>query len=111
MMAGKIPWETIGPAGALAIIILIIVFGFILKMQKKKILTPAPPNNLNTVSKKTLCFAHEGRISSNETAVKMIGDQLKISNENNLDAHEKMFDKIDELKTDIITEIHKSNGD
>jgi dsDNA-binding SOS-regulon protein len=41
----------------------------------------------------------------------MIGEQLKISNKNNLDAHEKMFDKIDELKTDIIKEIHISNGD
>jgi len=110
-MPAKVPWEIIGPAGALAIVILIIVFGFILKMQKKKISTPAPPSNLNTVSKKTLCFQHEGRISSNETAVKMIGDQIKISDKNNLDAHEKMFDKIDELKTDIIKEIHISNGD
>lgn len=106
-MPAKIPWEIIGPAGALAVVILIIVFGFILKMQKKKISTPAPPSNLNTVSKKTLCFAHEGRISSNETAIKMIGDQIKISDKNNLDAHEKMFGKLDDLGKDIIKEIHK----
>lgn len=106
-MPAKIPWEIIGPAGALAVVILILVFGFILKMQKKKISTPTPPSNLNTVSKKTLCFQHEGRISSNETAVKMIGDQLKISNKNNSDAHEKMFDKLEDLGKDIIKEIHK----
>ena len=106
-MPAKIPWETIGPAGALAVVILIIVFGFILKMQKKKISTPTPPSNLNTVSKKTLCFQHEGRISSNETAIKMIGEQIKISDKNNLDAHEKMFDKLDDLGEKIIKEIHK----
>ncbi|MCK4760511.1 MAG: hypothetical protein KAT69_10710 [Candidatus Aminicenantes bacterium] len=106
-MPAKIPWETIGPAGALAVVILIIVFGFILKMQKKKISTPAPPSNLNTVSKKTLCFQHEGRISSNETAIKMIGEQIKISDKNNLDAHEKMFGKLDDLGEKIIKEIHK----
>ena len=106
-MLAKIPWDLIGPAGALVIILLVLVFGFVLKMQKKKISTPAPPSNLNTVSKKTLCFAHEGKIASNETAIGMIGEQLKISNKNNLDAHEKMFDKIDEIKTDIIDELHK----
>ncbi|MCK4758596.1 MAG: hypothetical protein KAT69_01030 [Candidatus Aminicenantes bacterium] len=110
-MPVKIPWEIIGPAGGLVIILLIIVFGFILKMQSKKAMTPAAPSNINTMSKKSLCFKQEGRISSNETAIKMIGEQLKISNENNLDAHEKMFDKMDDLKTDIIKEIHISNGD
>ena len=106
-MPAKVPWEIIGQAGALAVVILIIVFGFILKMQKKKISTTAPPNNLNTMSKKSLCFKQEGRISSNETAIKMIGDQIKISDKNNLDAHEKMFGKLDELGKDIIKEIHK----
>jgi hypothetical protein len=112
-MPAKVPWEIIGPAAGVVIILLYLIFKFMLKWQKqaKEKTILSPPSNLNTVSKKTLCFQHEGRISSNETAVNMIGEQLKISNKNNLDAHEKMFDKIDELKTDIIKEIHISNGD
>ncbi|MCK5127936.1 MAG: hypothetical protein KAR42_16885 [candidate division Zixibacteria bacterium] len=115
-MPPKIPWEIIGPAAGIVIILLALIFKFMLKWQKqakdKTIQNfPAPPSNLNTVSKKTLCFAHEGKIASNQTAIEMIGEQLKTSNKNNLDAHEKMFDKIDELKTDIIKEIHISNGD
>lgn len=80
-------------------------------MQAQKTSIPAPPSNLNTMSKKSLCFKQEGRISSNETAIKMIGEQLKISNENNRKDHESMFEKMEKMGTDIIKEIHKSNDD
>ena len=106
-MPGKIPWEIIGPVAAGVTIILCVVFGFILKWQRLIRRDPGPPSNLNTMSKKSLCFKHEGRISSNETAIKMIGEQLKTANENNRKDHEKIFDKIDALGKDIIREINK----
>lgn len=111
-MPAKIPWEVIGPVAAGVAVILYLIFKFMLKWQKqakdKTIQNfPAPPSNLNTVSKKTLCFQHESRIASNETAVKMIGDQLKTSNKDNSDAHGKLFDKMEDMKEKIITEIHK----
>ena len=110
-MPAKIPWELIGPAGALVIVLLVIVFGFVLKMQAKKISTPAVPKDIQTMSKNSPCFRHERDIGKNQAAVEMIGKQLVISNENNSKAHEKLFDKMDDLKTTIITEIQKSNGD
>lgn len=111
-MPAKIPWEIIGPAAGVVIVLLIIIFKFMLKWQKqsKEKAPQNSPSNLNTVSKKSLCFKQEGRISSNETAIGMIGDQLKTSNKDNSDAHEKLFDKMDDLKTTIIKEIHKVNG-
>ena len=111
-MPAKIPWEIIGPAAGVVIILLWLIFKFMLKWQKqakdKTIqFAPNPPKNVNSMNKNSPCFRHESDIASNKTAIGMIGEQLKISNKNNLDAHEKMFDKIDELKTDIITEIHE----
>ncbi len=111
-MPTKIPWEIIGPAAGVVIILLAIIFKFMLKWQKqakdKTIQNfPAPPSSLNTISKKTICFQHEGRISSNETAIEMVCEQLKTSNKDNSDAHGKMFDKLEDLGKEIITEIHK----
>ena len=111
-MPTKIPWEIIGPAAGVVIILLIIIFKFMLKWQKqakdKTIqMIPNPPKDVNTMSKNSPCFRHERDIGKNQTAIEMIGKQLVISNKNNLDAHEKLFDKIDDLGTKIITEIHK----
>jgi len=109
-MPAKIPWEIIGPAGGLVVIILFLVFGFILKMQKKRILTPAIPKDINTMSKSSPCFRHERDIGSNATAIKLFGEQLGRVEEKNSEQHEKIFDKMDDLKTTIIKEIHKVNG-
>lgn len=109
-VARAIPWEIIGPAGILAVIILVVVFAFILKYQTKKnqIPDPAPPKDVNTVNKKTLCFKHEGDIASNKTAIEMIGGQLKQSQTDNRQDHDKIFGKIEDLGTKIIKEIHKN---
>jgi len=109
----KIPWEIIGPVATAVIIILTVVFGFMLRWQKAAKPNPGPsnpPKDLNTVSKKTLCFTHEGRISSNETAIKMLGETLKTCNENNREDHKEIFDKIDDMRERVITEIKKVNG-
>lgn len=108
-MPGKIPWEVIGPAGGLVIILLVIVFGFILKMQSKRISTPAVPKDINTMSKKSPCFRHERDIGANSKAIELFGEQLEKVEKKNSEQHGKLFDKFDELKTDIITEIQKVN--
>ncbi len=108
-MPAKIPWEIIGPAGGLVIILLIIVFGFILKFQAKRNTTPAPPKDIQTMSKSSPCFRHERDIGGNTTAIGLIAEQVKISNENNRKDHKDLFGKMEDLKTTIIKEIHKSN--
>ena len=102
-----------GPAAAAAVIILVLVFGFILKFQKgSRTLTPAnAPIDITSTSKKTLCFKHEGDIASNKTAIGIFGDALQEANRENIDAHERIFDKIEEQGKEIIREIHKANGD
>jgi hypothetical protein len=112
-MLKGIPWQFIGPAAAAAVVILIIVFGFMLKWQKgaKTAVAPSnPPKDINATGKKTLCFQHHGDIASNQTAIKMIGDQQEKIQEQNSEQHGKLFDKIEDLGTKIITEIHKANG-
>ena len=104
-----IPWEIIGPVAAGVTVILTVVFAFMLKWKKLERPNSGPPKDVNSVSKKSLCFKQEGRISSNETAIKMIGDQLKIANENNREDHGKIFTKFEELGEKIITEIQKGN--
>ena len=109
-MPAKIPWDIIGPAAGVVIALLVIVFGFMLRWKKLE-RTPAPPKDIGTMNKKTLCFKHEGRISSNETAIEMIGEQLNTANENNRKDHKDIFEKVETLGKDIIKEIHKANGD
>jgi len=114
-----IPWDIIGPAAGVLIIVLVIVFGFILKFQKgtKPPIAPSnPPRDINDTHKKSLCFVHEGRIASNETAIRIFSDSLKEANRENSKQHGKLFDKCEELGTkisetsaDIIAEIHKAN--
>lgn len=106
-MPGKIPWEIIGPVAAGVTVILVVVFGFMLKWRKLEGRNTGPPKDVNTMSKKTLCFKHEGRISSNETAIGMIGKQLETANKNNREDHDKIFEKIEDLGKDIIREINK----
>lgn len=113
-MLKAIPWNIIGPAATVAIVILVVVFWFMLKWKKLEKPAPAPlnpPRSINDTHKKSLCFAHEGRISSNETAIEMVCEQLGTANENNRKDHKDMFEKIETLGKDIITEIHRANGD
>jgi hypothetical protein len=112
LMWKAIPWDTLGPAALAAAVILILVFGFILKFQKgSKNLTPTnPPMDITTVSKKTLCVKHEGEISSNKTAIGIFGAALQEANRVNSDAHGKLFDKLEAQGKEIITEIKKVNG-
>jgi len=113
-MLKAIPWDTIGPIVTAVIIILAIVFGFMLRWKKldKTSITPTnPPKDINATHKKSLCFAHEGRIASNETAIRIFADNLKEANQQNSDQHGKIFDKMEEMGKDIITEIHKANGE
>ena len=107
-----IPWDTIGPVVAGLVVILILVFGFILKFQKgTKNLTPInPPMDITTTGKKTLCFTHEGKIAANAEAIKIFGGALQEANRVNSDAHGKLFDKLEAQGKEIITEIKKVNG-
>lgn len=116
-----LPWDTIGPIATAVIFILAVVFGFILKWQKgtKAPIAPSnPPRDINDTHKKSLCFDHHKDISANATAIGMISDNLKAANLQNSKQHGKLFDKCEELGTkisetsaDIITEIHKANGE
>ena len=111
-MLKTIPWDTLGPAALAAVIILILVFGFILKFQKgSKALVPTnPPRSIDETSKKSLCFKHEGEIQGNMTAIKIFGAALQEANRNNSEQHGKIFDKLEDLRTEVITEIKKVNG-
>jgi hypothetical protein len=40
----------------------------------------------------------------------MIGDNIKEANEQNSTQHGKLFDKLEDIKTTVIKEIHKANG-
>ena len=104
-VARAIPWDIIGPAGILAVIILVVVFAFILKYQTKKnqIPAPAPPKDVNTVSKKTLCFEHTEKIAKNEATTKAVQKELGKIQEHNRQDHDKIFSKIDGLGKEIST--------
>jgi len=109
-----LPWDTIGPIVTAVIIILIVVFGFMLRWQKgtKPPIVPSnPPKDINATHKKSLCFAHEGRIASNETAIRIFSDSLKEATLQNSEQHGKIFDKMEEMGKEIVTEIHKANGE
>ena len=112
-MLKGIPWQFIGPAAAAAVVILTVVFAFILKWQKATKPNPGPtnpPRTINDIPKKTLCFEHHGHIAENRKAVEMIGEQLKASQQQNSEQHGKIFDKLEDMGTTIIKEIHKKNG-
>lgn len=112
-MLKTIPWDTLGPIATAVIIILIVVFGFMLRWQKatRPTYTPSyPPKDINSTNKKTLCFKHEGGIASNTTAIGIFGAALVEANKENSNQHGKIFDKMEDLKTTIITEIKKVNG-
>lgn len=105
----SIPWHIIGPAGALAVIILLIVFGFLLKYQSKKSSNSCAPKDLNTVNKNSLCFNHEGRISANEATTNAIEKELGKMYKSNREDHGKIFDKMENLGKEIITAINNKN--
>lgn len=107
----KINWELLGPVLGALIIILTMVFGFILRMRKmdRQSYSPLPKNDPGTLDKKTLCFNHESRISSNETAITNVGKQLDKQEINNRKDHEKIFEKLEETKLKIIEAI-KNNS-
>ena len=112
-MLKGIPWDVIGPAAGAAVVILIIVFGFILKFQKgsKAATLPAgPPKDINATTKKSLCFKHEGEIQGNTKAIEIFGSALVEANRENTAAHVRIFDKIEAQGKEIITEIKKANG-
>jgi len=117
----KIPWEIIGPAASIVVIVLILVFGFILKFKKLDKTAPVapsnPPKNSDTLSKISLCFDHEGRISSNTKAVEMACKSIDKYQEQNRMDHGKIFKKMDDLtttvltqKTEILQAIKENNG-
>lgn len=111
-MFKALPWDMIGPIATAVIFILAIVFGFILKFQKgAKNLTPTnPPMDINKTSKKTLCFRHEREIGENAAAVRIFGEALQEANRENSKQHGKIFDKLEDLGKEMITEIQKING-
>ena len=116
-MPVKIPWEVIGPVAAGVVAILIIVFAFILKFQKQsRVTAPALstpteiPKNTDTVSKQSLCFNHESRISKNETGIENVEEQLEKTQKLNRQDHKEIFGKIDTMTAKIITEIVKNNS-
>lgn len=103
----KIPWGTLGPVGTLIIVILIVVFVFVIKMKNGKKSTSYPPNNPETVSKKSLCFDHSERIKGCETNIENISKQFLQSQENNRQDHQRIIDKVDDIWKDIITHLEK----
>lgn len=113
-MPGKIPWDVIGPAAAVVVLVLAIVFAFILKFQKQSRVTVSSPSPLpkpsDTLSKQTLCFNHESRISKNETGIEKVEEQLEKTQKLNREDHSKIFDKIDDMGTKIIQEIYKNKS-
>lgn len=113
-MIKGIPWDTLGPAALVAVVILAIVFGFILKWQKatKPATAPSnPPKDINETDKKSLCFEHHGDIASNRTSIKMITKQQAQAQKENREDHGTITQKIEDLGTTIIKEIQKANGD
>lgn len=108
-MIKGIPWNDIGPIAIAVIVILSVVFGFILRFQKQSKPALSPPKDINSTGKKTLCFQHEGRIASNETAVEMVAEQLKTVHENNREDHQKIGSKIDDLGEKVIQAINENS--
>jgi len=108
-MLKAIPWDVIGPALSAVCLILIVVFGFILKFQKQSKPNSPLPVDINSTGKKTLCFQHEGKIASNKTAIEMIGTQLNTLHENNREDHNKIEKKIDDLGGKIIQAIDENS--
>jgi len=108
-MIKGIPWNVIGPALSAVVVILIIVFGFVYKLKKLEKPSGSLPKDINSTGKKTLCFIHHGDIASNKTAIEMIGDQIKITNENNREDHDKIELKIDKLGDKIIQAIDENS--
>lgn len=110
-MPVRIPWESIGPAASLLVIILIIVFAFILKFNKQtKPTSSSLPKPTDTVSKQTLCYNHESRISKNETGIEKVEEQLEKTQKLNRQDHQTIFGKIDTMTEKIITEISKNKS-
>lgn len=108
-MIKGIPWDVIGQVSTAVIVILAVVFGFILKFQKQSKPTLNPPKDINSTNKKSLCFTHHGDIAENKKAIEMIGDQIKITNENNREDHDKIELKIDRLGDKIIQAIDENS--
>ncbi len=108
-MLKAIPWNDIGPVLSAVIIVLAVVFGFILKFQKQSKTKPALPKDINSTGKKTLCFQHEGKIASNETAIEMIGEQQLQAHKDNREDHNKIETKIDDLGGKIIQAINENS--
>lgn len=113
----NIPWNIIGPAASIVVIILGIVFGFILKFKKLDKQNSGIPNNSNTLSKKSLCFKHEAGIASNKTAVEMACKSIDKYQEQNRADHKTIFTKMDDMtktiltqKTEILEAIKKNNS-
>ena len=105
-----INWNLIGPVLGAIVLILSMIFAFIVRMRKMDRTSHNPPKNtLGTLDKKTLCFAHEGKISKNTANIENVGKQLDKLEKSNSDAHGKIFDKLEETQFKIIAEI-KKNG-
>ena len=112
-MLKAIPWEIIGPAAAVLIILLLVVFGFMLKWQKgakSPVIPSNPPRDINDTHKKSLCLEHHRDISANATAIGMISENLKEANKHNSQQHTRIFTKLEDLGKEMITEIKKING-
>jgi hypothetical protein len=103
----KIPWDVLGPVGTLIIVILIVVFVFVIKMKNGKKPDLPTSGNPETLSKKSLCFEHEGRIKGCETNIENISTQFKESREDNRKDHKDLFEKIDEMGKDIIRHLER----
>ena len=108
-MLAKIPWEIIGPVLTGIIIILGIVFGFILKFQKQSKPTPAPPRDINSTGKKTLCFEHHKDIGKNQTAIEMIAEQQLQAHKDNREDHAKIENKIEAQGKEILQAIDENS--
>jgi len=105
-----INWNLLGPVLGAVVLILIIVFGFIVKMRKiDKSIPHNPPKNPANLDKKTVCFEHESKISTNKANIENVGKQLDKLEKSNSEAHGKIFDKLDETQFKIIEAI-KKNG-
>lgn len=108
-MLKHIPWNDIGPVLSALIIVLAIVFGFILKFQKQSKPTLAPPKDINSTHKKSLCLEHHQDIGKNQTAIEMIGDQQLQAHKDNREDHTKIEAKIEAQGKEILQAIDESS--
>lgn len=103
----EVNWSILGPVLTGLIVILVIVFGFILKLNKNMYKKLGTPGQANIAGAETVVlekvkfdklFNHENRLSSTETKVKSLCDKFDNHREENVNGFKAVFQRLDVLK-------------